>query len=261
MIRAFIVDDAPLAREGIRVRLQDHEDMEIVGEAGDGPAAVEAIRHLLPHLLFLDVQMPGYNGFEVLKRIGSACLPLVIFTTAYETYAVKAFDAHAVDYLLKPIDGTRFQEAIRRARAALSCDSDLERAHHRMADLLQSHDQQSGVLRDGSAQNDRRFLTRFAVRDGDRFILLKTEDVNWIKSAGDYVELQARERSSLVRMTMSELEQKLDPRQFVRIHRSAIINLDSVDEIRPQDHGDYKVVLRDTTVLRLSRSYRERLLP
>ena len=239
MIRTLIADDEPLAREGIRARLADQADIDVVGEAADGVEAVEAIETLSPDLLFLDVQMPGIDGFEVLRRLRAA-VPAVVLVTAYDRHAVKAFEAQALDFLLKPISTARFIEVLGRVRRSLAAPAEAR----------------SPRLASPSAH-----LTRFPVKDRERFLLLKPEEVEWIHSAANYAELHARGRSFLVRMTMSELEERLDPARFVRIHRSTIVNVDRVAEIQPAYHGEFQVVLQDGAKLRLSRRYRDRLLP
>jgi two-component system LytT family response regulator len=239
MIRALIADDEPLAREGIRARLADQPDIDVVGEAADGVEAVEAIAKLSPDLLFLDVQMPGIDGFEVLRRLRVA-VPAVVLVTAYDRHAVKAFEAQALDFLLKPINNARFVEVLGRVRRSLASPAQ---------------------PRPPRPESSSAHLTRFPVKDRERFLLLKPEEVDWIHSAANYAELHARGRSFLVRMTMSELEERLDPAQFVLIHRSTIVNVDRVTEIQPEYHGEFQVVLQDGTRLRLSRRYRDRLLP
>ena len=243
MISAFIVDDEKLAREGIALMLKKEADVEVVGEAADGLSAMKSISKLTPHLLFLDVKMPGLDGFELLARCHRDYSPLVIFTTAYERYAVKAFDAHAVDYLLKPIRAQRLREAVQRARVILAKES--ESAHEAAA---------SAAARPPN-------LRRLVVKDRDRFLLLKAADVDWIQSAANYVQLHARGRCYLVRMTMNEIETQLEGLSFARIHRSTIVNIDRLTEIRPSPHGDFQVVLDNGTTLRLSRAYRDQLLP
>jgi two-component system LytT family response regulator len=251
MIRTLIVDDEPLAREGIRIRLQEEPGFEIVGEAVDGPSAIQAIEQLVPDLVFLDVEMPGMNGFEVLERAGATHLPLVIFVTAYDEYALRAFDIHALDYLLKPFTTARFRDAMRRARSEIQRRAD--GTYQNVAHILDHHREQSG-------ETNGRYLFRFAVRERDRFLLLKASEVEWIDSAGNYARLHARGASFLVRMTMSELERKLDPRHFARTHRTTIVNLDRVREIAPGSHGDFDVVLNNGQTVKLSRNYRDRLL-
>jgi len=242
MITAFIVDDEKLAREGIRLMLKKEVDVEVVGEAADGPSAMRAISKLTPQLLFLDVKVPGLDGFEILERCHRGHSPLVIFTTAYERYAVKAFDAHAVDYLLKPIRAQRLREAVQRARVELT----KEPAAHDTAQPIMSKPPN---------------LRRLVVKDRDRFLLLKAADVDWIQSAANYVQLHANGRCYLVRMTMNEIETQLEGLSFARIHRSTIVNVDRLTEIRPSPHGDFQVVLENGTALRLSRAYRDHLLP
>jgi two-component system, LytTR family, response regulator len=237
MIRTLIVDDAPLVREGIRLLLEPEKDIEVLGEAADGPAAVAAITQLRPDLMFLDVQMPNLDGFEVLERAASPTCA-VIFVTAYDDYALRAFEANAVGYLLKPITPKLFQSALQRARQLLS----------------------AGSMGDG-VKPGARPLPRLVAKDHGRFVLLRPEEVDWITSAGDYVEFHTRGRTFLVRQPISELEEILDPHTFVRIHRTTIVNVDRIQEIEPLAQGDFSVKLAGGTLLRLSRSYRTRLLP
>jgi two-component system, LytTR family, response regulator len=275
VIRTVLVDDEPLAREGLRVRLGREEDIEIIGEANDGPSAVDAIVTLRPDLVFLDVQIPGFDGFDVVSRIASTHLPTIVFVTAYDRYALRAFEVHALDYLLKPIAHRRFQEALRRARHELT---------HRDQDEVFSRDDGSGgreadalaavaerlrrLLDDREVAgppavplaNGPRYAVRFTVRDGERYVLVRVNDVDWAEASANYVRLHVGSRTLQMRTTMSELERQLDPGQFTRIHRSAIVNLDRVREIRPEWHGEYEVLLTTGATLRLSRGYRDRLL-
>ena len=211
-IRTLVVDDEPLARQGLRVRLGRESDIDVVGEAEDGPAAVRTISTLRPDLVFLDVQMPGFDGFEVLSRIAADHLPSVVFVTAYEWYALRAFGVHALDYLLKPIEHRRFQETLRRARAGLAAGADATAAD-RLRGLLEARDADSEEPRvtDGPA-------LRFTVRDGERYVLLRVGDLDWVEADANYLRLHAADRTFKMRMTMSELERKLDARQFARIH-------------------------------------------
>jgi two-component system LytT family response regulator len=255
MIRALVVDDEPLAREGVRVRLANERDVDIVGEAADGPSAVEAIRRLLPDLVMLDVQMPGMSGFDVLARVADVCLPAVVFVTAHDSYALRAFEVHALDYLLKPFTAARLHEAVERARAALERDGDRADLAAMMAMLEER--EQPGAAREGTRSGPAR---RWALRDGDRWLMLRADEVDWIEAAANYVRFHARGRAFLLRGTMAALERTLDPRQFARIHRSTIVNLDRVREVRPEWHGDFDVVLSGGEVLRMSRRYRASLL-
>jgi len=251
MLRTLIVDDEPLAREGLRVRLTREPDVEIVGEAIDGVAAIDAILALTPDVVFLDVQMPGLGGFDVLERVSETHLPIVIFVTAYDQYALKAFDVHALDYLLKPFSDARFTLAMTRARQALASDADRD-TDHRIAALL--------AARSAQAPPAKPYLVRLPVKDRDRYLLLRIDEITWIEAAQNYVQIHAKRGTFLVRGTMADLETQLDPARFARIHRSTLVNLDRVREIKPGWHGDFDVVLDDDTPLKLSRHYRDRVL-
>jgi two-component system, LytTR family, response regulator len=258
MIRALIVEDAPIVRKGIRLYLQEERDIEIVGEAGDGPDAVAHISAHRPDLVFLDIQMPGFDGFEVLERTSDIHLGAVIFITAHADYAMRAFDANALSYLLKPINPARFREVVHRARLLLRDDRALEASHQRLIDSIPSSN--TSTVSNGPGLDSRHRLSRLLVKQGDGFLLLKAEEINWISSTGEYARLHARKTSFMMRTPLSELADKLDDRQFARIHRCTIVNLDRVREIQPRSHGDCDVVLDDGTSLRLSRSYRDNLL-
>jgi two-component system LytT family response regulator len=259
-INTVIVDDEPLAREVVRTRLKTEADIKIVGEAVDGPAAVKMIRTLQPDLVFLDVQMPAMDGFEVIEQVSSDHLPIVVFVTAYDQYALKAFEAQALDYLLKPFTTDRFQTALERARTEIAKAGELD-THRRLIELLDAR-QHAPQTRDGThAIRGEGPLLRFAVKHNQRIVLVKVDDVDWIESSANYARLHARGTSYLVRMTMSELEKRLDTVRFARIHRSTIVQVDRIKDITPAWHGDFDVTLRDGTVLRLSRSFRGRLVP
>jgi two-component system LytT family response regulator len=257
MIRALIVDDVDLAREAIRVRLQEHDDLEIVGEASSGLQAASAIRTLNPDLVFLDVRMPGLDGFQVLESAAPSRLPSVIFVTAHDKYAVKAFQAHALHFLLKPIDDDQFSDALQRARQELSSRQTHENVVRRLEEFLKfrAHD----LAADPGPQTSK-FVSRFTVKDQEGFLLVKTEDVDWVQAAGNYAELHVGKRTFLIRMILGELEEKLDPAAFARISRSAIINIARIARLKPLWHGDFHVLLRDGTTLRMSRRYRRRLI-
>ena len=261
MIRTLIVDDEPLARETVRVRLERERDVEIVGEAGDGPAAVDAIRRLAPDLVVLDIQMPGLDGFEVLERAAVDVMPAVIFVTAYDRFALRAFDVHALDYLLKPFTAERLRQALGHVRRDLARDSAVA-MREQTAAVLDARAAERAAERASAAgpAGEGTFAHRLTVRDGDRFVMLRVTEVDWIEAAANYVRIHARGRMFVLRGTMAALEGRLDPRQFARIHRSTIVNVDRVREIRPEWHGDFDVVLADGKTLRLSRSYRGALL-
>ena len=244
--RVLIVDDEPLARDGVRINLEEQADFEIVGEAGNGEEAVEAIRELRPDVVFLDVQMPGLDGFGVLDALAGEPLPQIVFVTAYDQFALQAFEAHALDYLLKPFDEERFLKSLERVRQQL-------RSHRRgeLEDRLVSLLEELG---------DRpRYLERFVVRSGGKILILRAEDVDWIEAAANYVKLHVSGRVYLMRETMTRLEQGLDPEHFVRIHRSTIVRVDRIRMLEPLFQGDYVVVLQDGARLPTSRTYRDNL--
>ncbi|MEZ4700487.1 MAG: LytTR family DNA-binding domain-containing protein [Rhodothermales bacterium] len=244
-IRALIVDDESLGRERVRALLGRHADVSVAGECAGGPEAVEAIRTHHPDLVFLDVQMPELDGFGVIRAIGATRMPAVIFVTAYDEHALDAFEVHAIDYLLKPIDIDRFDVALDRARRLVHSAA-LGAAEARLHRLL----------------NDvapRRPLERVLVKARSKTYFVRLDTVDWIEAAGNYVRLHAEGRQHLVRITMGALEERLDPSLFMRIHRSAIVNLDRVRELIPTDNGESTVVLTDGTTLTLSRGYRDRL--
>jgi len=243
-VRALIVDDEPLARRGVALRLKRFRDVEVVGECGDGSSAVEKILELTPDVVFLDVQMPGMDGFEVLRALPRENLPMVIFLTAYEQHALRAFEVHALDYLLKPVHDERFGTAIQRARQVMDTDCKIQMAE-RIVDLLE--------------ERPGRYVSRFPVRVGSRIQVVRTDDIEWIAAAGDYAELHCGGRCHLLRETMNSLDQKLDPLQFLRIHRSRIVRVKCVRELRAIDNREYLVSLSDGSEHRSSRTYADRL--
>ncbi len=243
-IQALIVDDEPLARKKIRMLLEREADIAIIGECANGQKAVAAIQEEEPDLLFLDVQMPGLDGFGVLQTIAPEQWPVTIFVTAYEQHALRAFEVHALDYLLKPFDQARFQTALQRARMQLQ----------RTAAFNQ---QLLALLKD--LKPDPKPLERLAIKTAGRVYFVTTAEIDWIEAADNYVRLHTGHESHLVRETMNALETKLDPARFVRIHRSTIINLERIKELKPWFHGEYIVILRDGTQLTLSRRHRDRL--
>jgi two-component system LytT family response regulator len=245
-LRALIVDDEPLAREGIRIHLEDEPDFQVVDECGDGEGAVNAIRELRPDVVFLDIQMPGLDGFGVLEALEGERLPEIVFVTAYDQFALRAFEAHALDYLLKPFDEDRFRKALDRVRNQLRGQTrrDLDA---RVAELL------------ADIRSKPKYLDRLVVRSGGRILILRVDDVDWIEAAANYVKLHVGNRVYLLRETMSRLEEKLDPARFLRIHRSTIVRVDRIRELEPLFQGDYLVILQDGARLTSSRSYRDKL--
>jgi two-component system LytT family response regulator len=257
-VSVLIADDEPLARKGLRTWLRTEIDMTVVGEATTGPEAVRAIGTLRPDLVLLDIRMPGLDGFQVIARAAPLHLPLVIFVTAHDSYALQAFEAHALDYLLKPLTERRLKQALDRARWVLAAQAELEKKHGGLVQMLESRGSLHGQAGDAGPG---RYVTRFAVRDDNRYLLVTTDQVDWFDSAANYVRLHVGANAYLIRMTMNELEQKLDPQHFARIHRSTIVNISRVKEVTPDWHGEFDVKLIDGTNLRLTRTYRHRLLP
>jgi two-component system LytT family response regulator len=231
-IRAVVVDDEPLARAGMRALLEDDADLTVVAECANGHEAVTALRAHAPDLVLLDVQMPGLDGFGVVRAIGADRMPVVVFATAFDRYALQAFEARALDYLLKPFTDERFRDVLGRAKE-------------------QVRQRRLGAL---AAQSP---PTRLEVRLGNRVAFVRLDDVDWVEAADYYVRLHVGPASHLVRETMQELEARLDARRFVRVHRSAIVNVERVRELRTVAAGRHEVVLRDGTRLPLSRSRRE----
>jgi two-component system LytT family response regulator len=223
-LRALVADDEPLARRRLRALLAQEPDFTVVAESGNGPETVEAVHAHAPDVLFLDVQMPGASGIEVLEALGPVGVGAVVLVTAFDDYAVAAFEHHALDYVLKPVDEDRFRATVGRA----------------------------------GAPGGERYLSRILVRSGQKVTVVDVGDVDWVQAEDDYLALHAGSRTHLYRGTMGALEERLDPAQFARIHRSTIVRLSRVRELEPYFHGDYSVTLLDGTRLRLSRTYRAR---
>ena len=245
-IRVMVVDDEPLARGLVREMLDSDPEAEIVGECANGRDAISAIKSLLPDLIFLDVQMPEFGGFDVLESFKDEPLPRVIFVTAYDQYAVRAFEVHALDYLLKPFDRERFMTAWQRAKLQISKDQFDRRDQHIMA-LLED-------LKAGP-----RYIERLVVKTAGRVFFLDINDIDCIEAEGNYVRVHNGPKSHLLRETISGLESQLDPKEFLRIHRSAIVRIDKIKELQPWFHGEYHVILEGGKQLTLSRNYRANL--
>lgn len=245
-IRTLIVDDEPLAREWVRNGLQDEPDIDVVAECGDGFEAVRAVTELKPDLMLLDVQMPGLDGFGVLASLEAQDLPAVIFVTAFDRYALKAFEAHAVDYLMKPFSSERLHDAVGRARAAIDRNSerDLKAALHALLEDI---------------RRERAYPEWLLIKKEDRSVFLRVADIDWIESSRNNVRLHVGKEIYVFHETTSGIESKLDPKKFFRIHRSTIVNIEKVREMHPWFNGDYAVALKDGTKLTLSSTYRERL--
>jgi len=254
-IRTVIVDDEPLAREGIRLLIQDDAPIEIVAECANGREAIEAIQTARPDLLFLDVQMPEMNGFDVLHHLTVEQWPTIIFVTAYDQYALQAFEAQALDYLLKPFSDERFYRALARAKTQIEQNRIKEQNRTLRALLAAYQNNQSKQTLPASSS----YLERLVIKAGGRIIFLDAHEIDWIEAADYYIALHIGNRSHVLRETMAELEAKLDPQKFLRIHRSIIVNLERITQLQAEGSGDYSVILRDGTKLKLSRRRREKL--
>jgi two-component system, LytTR family, response regulator len=252
-IRTLIVDDEPLARRNIRVLLEKDPQIEILDECRNGREAIKAINALSPDLIFLDIQMPEMDGFDVLAHVGPEHIQAIIFVTAFDQYALKAFDVHALDYLLKPFDDERFAHALRRAKAQIEAH-EINRLSKRLLALLEERESE----RKGS-RKQKDYLKRLMIKDAGRMTLLKVDDIDFIEADGNYAKLHVGRKAHLLREKMNDLEGRLDPAKFVRIHRSIIVNLERIKEMHPHFNGDYIVVLEDGRQLRMSRTRREHL--
>lgn len=246
-IRVLLVDDEPLARDMLREMLQGDPQVDIVGESCNGREALAAIKAEAPDLIFLDVQMPEVGGFEVLASLKGEKAPYVIFVTAYDQYAVRAFEVQALDYLLKPFDQERFDVSWQRAKAQLRRDRNGGGMDERILALLEE-------LKAGN-----KYLERLVIKAAGRIYFLETSEIDWIEAEGNYVSVHSGKKSHLLRETISSLESQLDPKKFVRIHRSSIVRLDYIQELQPWFHGEYRVILHDGTQLTLSRNHRDKL--
>jgi two-component system, LytTR family, response regulator len=248
VIKVLIVDDEPLARKGVALRLREYPDIEIVGMCSDGKQAIQRIPELAPDLVFLDIQMPLVSGIEVLRALPAETLPVIIFLTAFDEHALAAFEVQALDYLLKPIDEVRFFAAVERARRLIKL---------KHQSVLYSH---TSVSQDSSreARNVSPFR-RFAVRNGKELTFVETTTIDWVEAAGDYVQLHVKDKTYLLRESLNAMETMLDRNDFVRIHRSAIIRLDRIVRIAALANRDGYLTLNNGTSLRVSRSYSKRL--
>jgi two-component system LytT family response regulator len=245
-LRTLIVDDEPLARERLASLLSAEPDVQIVGQCRDGEEAITAIEDHSPNLVFLDVQMPQMSGFDVIEAVGSERMPLVIFVTAYDQHALKAFQVRALDYLLKPFDRERFTDALQRARKQIERDETGDLGRRLMA-----------LVKD--LRKDQPRAERLVVKSGGRLFFLRADEIDWVEAAGNYVRLHVGNTPHLLRETMNAIENRLDPEKFFRIHRCRIVNMERIQELQPWLNGEYSVVLRTGTRLTLSRGYREKL--
>jgi two-component system LytT family response regulator len=248
-VRVVVVDDEPLARSGVEARLAQHPDILVVASCGTGKEAVSAISDLSPDLVFLDVQMPDLSGFDVLRKLSTPRLPFVVFLTAHDHYALQAFDVHALDYLLKPIDEVRFARALDRARTQLKTAS-AQQVELRLRELLE---QTKGQETQASYED------RFLVRTGRRLAIVPVEGIDWIEASGDYVTLHIGAKSHMLRQTMTRLEAQLDPDRFIRVHRSTIVQASRICELESLPNREYLLRLSDGTKIRTSRRFSDRI--
>jgi two-component system, LytTR family, response regulator len=254
-IRTIIADDEELARRGLRALSQRCKELELVCECRNGREAVEAIHRHRPDLVFLDVQMPGKTGFDVISAIADGQRPHVVFVTAYDKFALRAFEVHALDYLLKPVNEERFDAAVERVREAMSHATD--------SAMIQRFSQAAAELQVAASPSLATAMDRLPIKANGRIIILRFSEIDWIEADGDYVSIHARGKSWLMRETVAAMELRLALSGFVRIHRSTLVNAEQVKELRPRDKGEYTVVLNDGTELKLTRNYRasvERLI-
>jgi two-component system LytT family response regulator len=245
-IRTVIVDDEELGRDRIQTLLEQQPDVEIIGVCSNGAEAVEVIERAQPDLVFLDVQMPDMDGFEVVGSLDSGKLPAIVFVTAHDGHAIRAFEIHALDFLLKPFDQTRFEKALERARTQVSSKKG-PAIDSRLVSLLEE------------LREERKYPERLIVKSSGRVFFVRTEEIDWVEASGNYVKIHTKNEAHLLRESMKNMEGKLDPKIFVRIHRSAIVNIDRIKELEPWFHGEYIVIMRDGTRLTASRVFSDRL--
>lgn len=245
-IRTLIVDDESLARERIRNMLGSDPRIEIIAECANGEDAIDAIQQHSPDLVFLDVEMPGIDGFGVIEALHPGRIPTIIFVTAYDQYAVRAFEVYALDYLLKPFDQERFDKALDRAKSQIT-NNHSDALNERILSALEE------------IKTRPVHLERLVIKMNGHVFFIKADEIDWLEAEGNYVRLHAGKESYLLRDTISALESQLDPKKFIRVHRSAIVNIDRITELQPWFHGEYRIILREGVQLTLSRTYREKL--
>jgi len=251
-IRVLIVDDEPLARRGIRQLLETEKDFEIAGEAANGREAASVIDKLKPDLIFLDIQMPLLDGFSFVEKMGAQNLPEIVFVTAYDEHAIRAFEINALDYLLKPIDPERFVKTLNRVREQMK-ETQTKELDQRISSLLQS----LGSVKSNAEQPT--YLERVAVKIAEHIEFVDVNEIDWISSEGNYVQLHTKSKTHLLRETMDGIERKLNPQKFLRLRRSTIVRIEQIKELHPLFNGEFVVILKDDTKLSSSRRYRQKL--
>ncbi|WP_262690726.1 LytR/AlgR family response regulator transcription factor [Kordiimonas aestuarii] len=261
-IRTILVDDEPLAIRGLSIRLKPFEDVEVVDTCSNGREAVRAIKELKPDLVFLDIQMPGFDGFSVLRSlVGEAEIPLVVFVTAYDQYALEAFEAHALDYLLKPVEEERLSEAMGRVREHMAQRVAIEQ-NARLVELIENLQDPpvealTALLEKPVESKEARFDPHLRIKDRGHITIVDVADVDFIDAAGDYMCIHVGAKTHILRETMKTMERRLDPKIFQRVHRSTIVNLDKVREVKPHSNGECFLTLENGTELKVSRSYKD----
>lgn len=261
-IRALIVDDEPLARRGLVLRLNEYEDVEIVRECSNGYEALDYIAKLEPDLIFLDIEMPGIDGFEVVRRMQADSMGLVVFVTAFDQYAINAFEVHAIDYVLKPIVNERLCLAVDRARSHIERSCALSDKKNLMDLITNITGESSGhideILYSDNASSQS-YPEKLAIKEGDETVLVSCNEIAWIDAAGDYMCVHANSQVHILRSTMKDLEKKLNPKLFQRIHRSTIVSLAMIKKVCPHINGEFFLILKDGSRLKMSRSYKDRI--
>lgn len=260
-IRTIIVDDEPLAVEGLKVRLAEFKDVEVVATCPNGRKAIEKIKKLRPDLVFLDIQMPGFDGFDVVRSLVGDTMPIIVFVTAFDQYALKAFDAHALDYILKPVEGAKLKRAVQRARKALYQRRVVEQ-NANLVKLVEDMEDPpkvllSAILEEGAAPRPgAAFDSHINIKDRGRISRVDVTDIEYVEAAGDYMCIHTPEKTHILRATMKDMEKRLNPKIFQRVHRSAIVNLEKVKELVSHVNGEYFLFLTSGSEVKVSRSYK-----
>ncbi len=262
-ITTLLVDDEPLALKGLKLRLENFDDIEIIATAANGREAVKKIRANRPDLVFLDIQMPGLDGFDVIKALANEQLPIIIFATAFDKYAIEAFESHASDYLLKPIDEERLEQAIIKVRTQISDHMAIEQ-NAKLIELIRSMDtppeiELSEIINDTDRADNKQFESHFNIKDRGEISIVDVNGIEWIDAAGDYMCLHTKDKTHILRETMKNMNKRLDPSIFKRIHRSTIVNINLIEKLYPSSGGKYILVLNNGEEIQVSRNYREAL--
>ncbi|MEE4192381.1 MAG: LytTR family DNA-binding domain-containing protein [Halieaceae bacterium] len=258
-LRTVIVDDEPLARRGLSLRLADRPDLELVAECGNGEEALKAVADHAPDLMFLDIQMPGMDGFDVVSHLQGDNMPLVIFATAFDQFAVDAFEVNAVDYVLKPVDDDRLEAAIERAVATFNREQLADQKQNLVSACMQLSGASAATVEEIAEGKADSYPDKLSIRDGDEVHMVPVEEIDWIDAAGDYMCVHAANVTHIMRITMKQLEALLNPLRFLRIHRSTIVNRDRISSAQSLTNGEYLLTLHEGTRLKVSRSYRDRI--